>query len=82
MRFRVLGPLVAESGGTAVGLGGPKQRAVLGMLLAAKGKTVSVDSLTDGIWGHEPPGNVSGSIHSYVSHLRAAIGGGIERRGV
>ncbi|MDH5504962.1 MAG: protein kinase, partial [Acidimicrobiia bacterium] len=81
MRFRVLGPLVAESGGTAVGLGGPKQRAVLGMLLAAKGKTVSVDSLTDGIWGHEPPGNVSGSIHSYVSHLRAAIGGGIERVG-
>ncbi len=81
MRFRVLGPLVAESDGTAVGLGGPKQRAVLGMLLASKGKTVSVDSLTDGIWGHEPPGNVSGSIHSYVSHLRAAIGGGIERVG-
>ncbi len=81
MRFRVLGPLVAESDGTAVGLGGPKQRAVLGMLLASKGKTVSVDSLSDGIWGHTPPGNVSGSIHSYVSHLRAAIGGGIERVG-
>ncbi|MBK5269287.1 MAG: protein kinase [Acidimicrobiia bacterium] len=81
MRFRVLGPLVAESDGTAVGLGGPKQRAVLGMLLAAAGKPVSVDTLTDGIWGHEPPGNVAGSIHSYVSHLRAAIGGGIERVG-
>jgi DNA-binding SARP family transcriptional activator len=31
MEFRILGPLEAREGGTALALGGPKQRAVLAL---------------------------------------------------
>ena len=88
MRFRVLGPLVAVPSGDAGAeregegyLGGPKQRAVLAMLIAGAGEMVSVDVIADGVWGEDLPSSVSASIHSYVSHLRAAFGGGIERVG-
>ena len=81
MRFRVLGPVTAESNGQDVSLGGPKQRAVLAMLVAGAGEPVSMDRIIDGVWGDDPPGSVETSIHSYVSNLRTALGGGIERVG-
>lgn len=80
MKFLVLGPLdVAGNGESA--LGGPKQRAVLGMLVSRVGQSVSNDSLADGIWGEDLPSEVSTSLRSYVSNLRAAIGADIERSG-
>ncbi len=81
MRFLVLGPMAAESDGTPAPLGGPKQRAVLAMLIAAATKPVSTDQIIDGVWGESPPSAVRASIHSYVSNLRAVLGGGIERNG-
>lgn len=51
-------------------LGGPKQRAVLAMLLAGGSDPVSIDAIAAGVWGDELPASVAASIHSYVSHLR------------
>jgi DNA-binding SARP family transcriptional activator/WD40 repeat protein/tRNA A-37 threonylcarbamoyl transferase component Bud32 len=79
--FRVLGPIEVETDAGRAQLGGPKQRAVLAILVARLGSVVTTDELIDGIWGEEPPTGVLSSLHTYVSNLRAAIGHPIERYG-
>ena len=74
MDYRLLGPLEARAGDRAVPLGGPKQRAVLAVLLLRAGETVSVDTLIDEVWGERPPVNVTATLHNCVSRLRKAIG--------
>ncbi len=61
-------------------LGGPKQHAVLAMLISRVGRVVSNDQLVDGIWGEVAPGSVQSSLHTYVSNLRA-VGADIQRSG-
>jgi len=75
MRYRLLGPLKVERAGSPVGLGGPKQRLVLAHLLIRANKIVSTETLIDEIWGEDPPSAARASLQSYVSHLRAALGG-------
>ena len=79
--IRVLGPLEVVSDAGLAHLGGPKQRAVLGMLTVRAGRVVTTDQLVDGIWGDAPPTAVSSSIHSYISTLRTVIDWPIERHG-
>ncbi|WP_416982624.1 BTAD domain-containing putative transcriptional regulator [Streptomyces sp. T028] len=71
--MRVLGSLGAEVGGTPVGLGAPRQRAVLALLTAARGSVVPVDRMTDALWRGEPPAKATVSLHTYVSHLRRTL---------
>ncbi|WP_460062693.1 BTAD domain-containing putative transcriptional regulator [Streptomyces sp. YKOK-I1] len=73
LRIRVLGSLGAEVGGTPVGLGAPRQRAVLALLTAARGSVVPVDRMTDALWRGEPPAKAIVSLHTYVSHLRRTL---------
>ncbi|MEU1181123.1 BTAD domain-containing putative transcriptional regulator [Streptomyces sp. NPDC005820] len=73
LRIRVLGSLGAEVGGTPVGLGAPRQRAVLALLTAARGTVVPVDRMTDALWRGEPPAKATVSLHTYVSHLRRTL---------
>lgn len=75
MRFRLLGPVEARSDGRKLALGGPKQRALLAMLLLDANKTVSRDRLIDGLWGEHPPPTASHTLDNYVSRLRKALGG-------
>ena len=79
--IRVLGPIEVVFDAGLAHLGGPKQRAVLGMLTARAGHVVTTDQLVDGIWGDDPPAAVSSSIHSYISTLRTVIDWPIERHG-
>ena len=81
VKFRVLGSMEYGDDESSTPLGGPKQRAVLAILISNAGNLVSADSLIDAIWGDDPPRSVRSSLHSYVSNLRVAIGGGIERSG-
>jgi DNA-binding SARP family transcriptional activator len=73
IRIRVLGPLEAEVDGRPVDLGGPRQRAVLALLLAARGDVVPVDRLIDDLWRGEPPRKASASLQAYVSNLRRLL---------
>lgn len=73
MEYRVLGPLEARSNGRALDLGGPKQRAVLAVLLLHANEVVSVDALIDAIWGENAPETAAGAIHGSVSRLRKAL---------
>ena len=76
--FQVLGPLSAFDGDDAVDLGGPKQRLVLAILLAAHGSSVSIDALIDGVWDDSPPATARKTLQGYVHHLRSRVSGGLE----
>jgi DNA-binding SARP family transcriptional activator len=72
--FRLLGPLEVRSEGASVQLGGPKQRALLALLLVDAGRTVSTDRLIDALWGEQPPRTAATSLQNFVSQLRKQLG--------
>jgi DNA-binding SARP family transcriptional activator len=80
MRFRILGPLVVpDDEGREVVLGGPRQRAVLAILLLHSGEVVPGKRLIDELWGERAPGGARKTIQVYVSNLRKALGRGVLR---
>lgn len=74
MEFRILGPLEVVDGERSVPLGGAKQRSVLGLLLVARGRTVTTDALIDEIWNGRAPETARKSVQTYVSGLREVLG--------
>ena len=81
VRFCVLGPLEVLDVGRPVALGGPKQQAVLAILVAAHGRPVSIDSLIQGVYGEDADSSVRRSVQTFISNLRQVLGGVIERSG-
>jgi DNA-binding SARP family transcriptional activator len=75
--FRILGPLEVSDKGGVVPLGGPKQRAVLALLLLHAGEVVSTDRLIDALWGERPPRTAATSLQNFVSQLRKLFGADI-----
>jgi DNA-binding SARP family transcriptional activator len=73
LQFGVLGPLSASLDGVDVGLGGRRQRAVVAVLLIARGQQVSTERLLDALWDGRPPPSGAAGLQSYVSHLRRAL---------
>ncbi len=71
--IRVLGSFAAEVGGDTVPLGGPRQRAVLALLVAARGQVVPVDRMIEDLWRGEPPSRALTSLQAYVSNLRRLL---------
>lgn len=74
MQLAVLGPVALVSGGSLVALGGPKQRLVLGLLAASRGRVVPVDELIDGLWPEGPQAQPRKTVQVYVTRLRRALG--------
>ncbi len=72
--FRLLGPLEVTSDGTPLELGGPKQRALLALLLLDAGRAVSTDRLIGALWGEQPPRTAATSLQNFVSQLRKLLG--------
>ena len=66
--------------GEPVDLGGPRPRAVLGMLVAAGRRRVSTDRFLEELWSGEPPPSATGALQAYVSRLRSALEPDRERR--
>ena len=73
LQFRLLGPLEVRREGAPVQLGGPKQRALLAILLMHANQVVSTDRLIELIWGEEAPETAGHSLQVYVSELRKAL---------
>jgi DNA-binding SARP family transcriptional activator len=73
VRFEVLGPMRAWHGKKELDLGSPQQRAVLAMLLLARGRQVSLDGLVDGLWEGHVPRSATGTVRTYVSRLRRIL---------
>ncbi|MFJ8535862.1 BTAD domain-containing putative transcriptional regulator [Streptomyces sp. NPDC093591] len=51
----------------------PKVRALLAALLLEGGRVVSVESLTDVLWGGAPPASARASLHNHVARLRRLL---------
>lgn len=72
--FGVLGPLRVQVDGRDATLGGPRRNEVLAVLLANRGSAVSVERLTEALWGEHPPPTATRSLRAHVSALRAVLG--------
>src|SRR3954462_958769 len=73
LEFHILGPLEVLAGGSPVRLGGPRQRAVLAILLAHANEVVPAERLIDDVWD-EPPETAGNVVQGYVSQLRRMLG--------
>src|SRR5215813_2839061 len=76
--LRLLGPVRAIRFGGEIALGGPKQRAVLALLMLEAGRVVSAARLMDEVWRGSPPPGAAKTLRSYISRLRALLGPEVE----
>ncbi|MFX4292905.1 BTAD domain-containing putative transcriptional regulator [Streptomyces bohaiensis] len=71
--FGVLGPVIAHgTDGAPLPLRGPRHRAVLARLVAARRRVVPVDRLVADLW-EEPPADGMGAVRTFVAALRRAL---------
>ena len=73
MELRVLGAVEAREVDRVLALGGPRQRARLGLLLLHANEPVSAERVALGLWGEEAPASAGNAVHVYVSRLRRAL---------
>src|SRR4029077_15921940 len=74
LQFRILGPLEVANDRGLVELGGPRQRALLAVLLLRANEIVSTDSLLHAIWGEHPPRTAPTALQNGISQLRKLLG--------
>ncbi|MFG1605435.1 BTAD domain-containing putative transcriptional regulator [Actinoplanes sp. NPDC049265] len=79
LHAEVLGQLRAVVDGADVALGPSRQRAVFAVLVSQAGRAMTRDELVDAVWGDSAPASAGGSLHTYVSGLRRALGAAAER---
>ena len=73
VQLRVLGPLEVLVDGTAIALGGSKQRSVLALLLTEPNHVVSVARIIEILWGEDAPDRAPSTLQVHVSNLRKAL---------
>jgi DNA-binding SARP family transcriptional activator/streptogramin lyase len=76
MRYAILGPLEVYDGTQPLGIGGGRQRKLLGVLLVHANESVSSDRLIEELWDGEPPPTASKALQGLVSQLRKQLGPG------
>lgn len=74
MDYKLLGPIRVLREGKPLALGGPKQRAVLAVLLLSHGRVVEFDAVIDAVWNGVPPVKAISSVRAYVANLRRVLG--------
>jgi DNA-binding SARP family transcriptional activator/tetratricopeptide (TPR) repeat protein len=78
--FCLLGPLLVRRGEVTLLVAAGKQRAVLAALLLSSDRAVSLDELTEVLWGAAPPPSARVSVQNHVMRLRKALGDGARIR--
>jgi ABC-type transport system substrate-binding protein/DNA-binding SARP family transcriptional activator/streptogramin lyase len=73
LTFGILGPLEVKHGATPVRVGGPRQRALLALLLCHANRVVSRDQLIDELLGDQPASSAERMLRVHVSRLRKAL---------
>jgi len=73
LEFKLLGPLEVRNRDTVLALGGPKQRALLALLLLHVNEVVSRDRLIDGLWGESSPPSAGHRLETQISRLRKTL---------
>src|ERR671930_2462686 len=78
LEFRILGPLVVRVDGAVVPVGGPKQRALLALLLLSANRVVSRDRLIGELFAEQGVVSADHALRNHVSRLRKALAPGAE----
>ncbi|WP_366890271.1 BTAD domain-containing putative transcriptional regulator [Pseudonocardia sp.] len=73
LEYGLLGPVHISHDGRELDLGTPQQCAVLGLLLLAKGRPLSLEHLVDGLWGDSAPAAAAATVRTYLSRLRRVL---------
>jgi DNA-binding SARP family transcriptional activator len=73
MEFCLLGPLLVRWGKTALPVLPGKQRVLLAALLLRANRMVSLDELTEVMWGPAPPVSARSTLRNYVKELRKTL---------
>jgi hypothetical protein len=74
VRFGVLGPVVAHADNREITLKGPKQTALLAVLLSRPNTPIPVDTLADSLWGSRPPPSAHDGVRWHLHQLRRSLG--------
>jgi predicted ATPase/DNA-binding SARP family transcriptional activator len=70
----VLGPLEVTTRERSLALGGPRQRALLALLLLRANEVVSRDRIVDALWGERPPAAAVNALQVAIHGLRRILG--------
>lgn len=73
LEFRILGPLEVWRDGARVHVGGPRQRALLALLLCNANRVVSRQQLVDELMGDHASDTAERMLHVQISRLRKAL---------
>ena len=74
--FGILGPLEVRRGGGVIGIGGPRQRALLALLLCNSNRVLSRDRLIDELLSDRPERASDRMLRVQVSRLRKSLADG------
>ncbi|MBA3428766.1 MAG: winged helix-turn-helix domain-containing protein [Actinobacteria bacterium] len=74
LEFRILGPLAVRTDGAAVPIGGPKQRALLALLLLSPNRVVARDRLVGELFAAQSVNSADHALRNQVSRLRKVLG--------
>ncbi|RDI49671.1 BTAD domain-containing putative transcriptional regulator [Nocardia mexicana] len=72
-QVQVFGPLQVLLGGRSARIGAGRQRAILGRLVLAGGKTLGVDRLVDDVWEGSPPPHAPSVLQVQIHNLRRIL---------
>jgi predicted ATPase/DNA-binding SARP family transcriptional activator len=73
MQYGILGPLEVTRAGTPVHINGPKQRALLILMMLHANQVVSPDKVIEAMWGPEMSGREAGTLRVHIANLRKAL---------
>lgn len=73
IEFRILGPLEIVGPEGPVPVGGPKQRALLGLLLIHAGEVLSTEQIVDVLWEGNPPRTATTGLWNLITQLRKVL---------
>jgi WD40 repeat protein/DNA-binding SARP family transcriptional activator len=73
LEFRILGPLSVRVDGAEVPIGGPKQRALLALLLLNANRVVSRARLVDELFAEQSVNSADHALRNHVSRLRKVL---------
>jgi DNA-binding SARP family transcriptional activator len=71
--FKILGPLEVVGDDGPVVLGGPKQRALVALLLIHADEILSTDRIVDELWSGKPPKTATTSLWNLIAHVRKVL---------
>jgi DNA-binding SARP family transcriptional activator len=73
LEFRLLGPFEATVESRALALGGPRQRALLALLLLRANEVVSRDRLIEDLWRDQAPETAANALAALIARIRRAL---------